>query len=388
MVVPAPENGLSADANIQTAEIDCKGRNQQHDPERFEPVAIIGMAMRLPGRVKNEKDFWNLLSEKKSGLCDIPQNRLNVHGFYDTSGMPGTIMVDKGYYLEDIDIQQFDTSVFSVSKKELEHMDPLQRQLLQVAYECFESAGVCSWRGSNTGCYIGEFGEDWHDLNAKETQHRSSYRATGFSDFALSNRISYEFDLHGPSMTIKTACSSAMVGLDLACKAIQKRECDSALVGGINLMISPATWMLLNDMGVLSPRGQSRTFDAGADGYGRGEGVNMILVKRLSHALRDNDPIRAIIRGTGVNSDGRTQGLFTPNPVAQAALIRHTYAAAGIQDLSETAVVECHGTGTPVGDPLEAEAIADCFGEAGMVITSVRYDCPLVRHAVGTQTDP
>lgn len=173
------------------------------------------------------------------------------------------------------------------------------------------------------------------------------------------------------SVTVKTACSSSLVGLDLACRAVQNGQCDSALVGGTSLIFSPTTYLALKDQGVLSPNGQCRSFDAAADGYARGEAVNMVLVKRLSHALRDNDPIRAIIRGTGVNIDGKTNGMLTPSPTAQAALIRHTYKAAGIKDLSQTAIVECHGTGTPVGDPIETEAIAQCFGDKGVVITSV-----------------
>ncbi|EDU45986.1 fatty acid synthase S-acetyltransferase [Pyrenophora tritici-repentis Pt-1C-BFP] len=345
-----------------------------------EPVAIIGMAMRLPGNVKGESDFWNLLSEKKSGLCDIPRNRFNLDGFYDSSGTRGTIPFTQGYFLDGVNIQNFDTTVFPTSKTELDRLDPAQRQLLQVAYECFESAGMSSWRGSNTGCYIGEFGEDWADVNAKETQHIGGYRATGFEDFALSNRISYEFDLRGPSMTVKTACSSSLVCLDLACEAIRNGKCDAALVGGINLIFSPTMWITLNDMELLSPRGQSRPFDATADGYARGEAVNMVLVRKLSSALRDKDSIRALIRGTGVNSDGRTLGMVVPNPLAQANLIRRTYSAAGIPNLSETAIIECHATGTQVGDSLEAKAIADCFGDKGIIITSVKAN---VGHAEG-----
>ncbi|KAH8677742.1 putative polyketide synthase [Xylariales sp. PMI_506] len=336
------------------------------------------MAMRLPGQVRSGDDFWNMLSQKRSGLCDVPKNRFNINGFYGASGTPGTIPVKQGYFLDTVEIEQFDSSVFPISKKELERLDPAQRQLLQVAYECFEDAGVCSWRGSNTGCYVGEFGEDWSDVNSKETQHRGGYRGTGFGDFAMSNRISYEFGLHGPSMTVKTACSSSLVALDLACRAIGSGECEVALVGGVSLIFSPTAWMALNDQQVLSPRGMCSTFDASADGYARGEAVNMILVKKLSHALRDNDPIRAIIRGSAVNSNGRTNGLLTPNPAAQEALIRRTYAAAGIKDLSETALFECHGTGTPVGDPLETEAVASCFGEKGIIITAVK---PNVGHS-------
>jgi acyl transferase domain-containing protein len=148
--------------------------------------------------VRNGEDFWNLLCQKKNALCEVPNDRFNVNGFHDGSSRFGTIPTNNGYFLEDVNIQEFDPSVFHIPKKELECLDPSQRQLLQVAYECMENAGVSSWRGSNIGCYIGCFGEDWQDLNAKETQHRGGYRATGYGDFALGNRISYEFDLRGP----------------------------------------------------------------------------------------------------------------------------------------------------------------------------------------------
>ncbi|KAI8630110.1 putative polyketide synthase [Xylariaceae sp. FL1651] len=350
----------------------------EHQAPLFEPIAIIGMAMRLPGHVRSDEDFWNLLTQKTNALCDVPRDRFNINGFYDGSRRSGTIPTNKGYFLEDIDIREFDPSVFPIPKKELERLDPSQRQLLQVAYECMENAGVTSWRGSDLGCYIGCFGEDWQDLNAKETQHKGGYRATGYGDFALGNRISYEFDLRGPSMTVKTACSSSLVCLDLACAAIRDGKCDGALVGGSSLIFSPTMWLALHDQGLLSPTGQCRTFDESADGYARGEAVNMILIKRASDALRDNDPIRAIIRGTSVNTDGRTQGMLIPSPVSQAALIRKTYAVAGINDLSKTAIVETHGTGTPVGDPLEAQAVAECFGDQGVTITSVK---PNVGHS-------
>lgn len=172
-------------------------------------------------------------------------------------------------------------------------------------------------------------------------------------------------------MTVKTACSSSLVCLDLACEAIRNGQCDTALVGGVSLLFSPTMWTALADQGLLSPTGQCNTFDACVDGYARGEAVNMILVKRLSHALRDQDPIRAIIRGTAVNANGRGKALVTPNPKAQAELIRRTYEVAGIKDLTDTAIFECHGTGTPIGDPLETEAVADCFGDKGVIITSV-----------------
>ncbi|GJN68105.1 type I Iterative Polyketide synthase (PKS) [Purpureocillium lilacinum] len=317
-----------------------------------EPIAVVGMAMRLPGNVRNGEEFWQLLVEKRNGLCDVPQDRYNVNGFHDPSGKPSTFRMNKGYFLQDVDIAQFDTSFFSLSKAELERLDPQQRQLLEVAYECMEDAGATSWRGSNTGCYVGVFGDDWQDLNAKETLHKGGYRVTGYDDFVLGNRISYEFDLHGPSMTVKTGW----------------------------LIFSPTMTLALSDQGVLSPSGICKTFDATADGYGRGEAVNAIYIKRLSQAIEDGDSIRAIIRGTSVNCDGRTQAMLTPSPTAQEALIRRAYEQAGIQDMSRTAMVECHGTGTSVGDPLEATAVANCFGDKGIYITSVK---PNVGHSEG-----
>lgn len=174
-------------------------------------------------------------------------------------------------------------------------------------------------------------------------------------------------------MTVKTACSSSLVCLDLACQAIRKGDCTSSLVCGVSLIFSPTMSLTLQDQGVLSPSGQCKSFDASADGYGRGEAVNAIYIKRLSDALRDGDNVRAVIRGSSVNDDGRTAGMLTPSPVAQEKLIRRAYQQAGIRDLSRTGFVECHGTGTKVGDPLEVKAVAKCFGTDGVIITSVGF---------------
>ncbi|RAH64406.1 type I polyketide synthase [Aspergillus aculeatinus CBS 121060] len=343
-------------------------------------IAIVGMAMRLPGKVRNAEDFWRLLVEKRSGLCEVPPDRYNSDAFHDPDGKLGTIRAKQGYFLQEVDIRQFDNTVFTTSKKELQRLDPEQRQLLEVVYECFENAGTTSWRGSKVGCYVGVFGEDWLDLNAKETQHMGGYRFTGYGDFVLSNRVSYEFDLHGPSMTVKTGCSSSLVCLDLACKAIRAGDCESALVCGTSLIFSPTMTLALSDQGLLSPTGTCKTFDAAADGYARGEALNAVYIKKASQAIQDGDHIRAIIRGTRVNCDGRTQGMTIPSTAAQEALIRETYEACGLYDVSQTALVECHGTGTPVGDPREAAAVANCFGEKGVIIMSVK---PNVGHSEG-----
>lgn len=172
-------------------------------------------------------------------------------------------------------------------------------------------------------------------------------------------------------MTIKTGCSSALVGLDLACQAIRNGDCEGALIGGVNLIFSPTMTLALSEQGVLSPTGTCKTFDAAADGYARGEAVNMVYVKRLSQALQDGDPIRAVIRGTSVNCDGRTQGMITPSSTSQEVLIRRAYESARIKNLSDTALFECHGTGTSIGDPIETAAVGRCFGDKGIIITSV-----------------
>ncbi|PHH74538.1 hypothetical protein CDD82_4896 [Ophiocordyceps australis] len=345
-----------------------------------EPIAIVGMGMRLPGHVYNGEDFWRMLTEKRNGLCRIPQDRFNVAGFQGEIGQPGTIPMTQGYYLQDMDMRQFDTSFFSLSKGELRDMDPQQRQLLQVAYECMEDAGATSWQGGAIGCYVGVFSCDWQDLNAKDAEQTGVNRIICQEDFMLANRVSYEFDLRGPSMTVKTACSSSLVSLDMACAAIRQGDCDGALVCGSSLIMSPTTMLALQDMGVLSASGTCRTFDALADGYGRGEAFNAVYIKRLSRAIEDGDSIRAVIRGTSVNCDGRSNAMLMPSSASQEALIRRAYEQAGISDLSATAVFECHGTGTRIGDPLETAAVANCFGDEGIIITSVK---PNVGHSEG-----
>lgn len=174
------------------------GQPQPPSNEALEPIAIVGMAMRLPGGVHNAEEFWDMLVKKKDGLCRVPKDRYNVDGFYSATIRPGTLQTTEGYYLKDVNLQHFDTSFFSISKKELERLDPQQRQLLEVTWECMQNSGATDWQGKNIGCFVGVFGEDWLDLNAKETQHVGGYRVTGYGDFVLGNRLSYEYNLHGP----------------------------------------------------------------------------------------------------------------------------------------------------------------------------------------------
>lgn len=351
------------------------------------PIAIVGMGMRLPGGVNGESDFWDLLVNKKNGRCVVPADRYNIDAFYSPTGGPGTVKTKHGYFLQHVDLQHLDASFFSMGRSEVEKLDPQQRLLLEVIWECMENAGQVGWRGKNIGCYVGVFGEDWLDMAAKDTQNAGIYRISGSGDFAISNRMSYEYDLKGPrylpracqsvtkltrlSMTIRTGCSSSLIGLHEACQAIYSEECHSAVVAGTNMIMTPTMTVAMTEQGVLSPSGLCKTFDAEADGYGRGEAINAVYIKRLSDAIQDGDPVRAVIRATATNCDGKTPGMACPSSEAHESMIRRAYQVARLPDLSKTAFVECHGTGTAVGDPLEIAAVANVFERNGIFIGSV-----------------
>ncbi|KAH0559953.1 hypothetical protein GP486_003528 [Trichoglossum hirsutum] len=363
-------NGASSDMNgTSNNAVD----SPQCDSTCFSgPVAIVGMAMRLPGNVTTADAFWSLLLQKKSTRCPIPPSRYSTSGFFSSQPKTGTVSAEEGYFLADTDLQCLDTSFFSMSRAEVELLDPQQRQLLEVVWECLENAGETGWRGKEIACFVGVFGEDWQDLHSKDVQEGGMYRVTGIGDFVLANRISYEYDFKGASMTIKTGCSSAMISLHMACRALQNGDCTSAIVGGTNLIMTPTMTIAMDDQHILSRTGSCKSFDAAADGYARGEAINAIYLKRLDDAIRDGDPIRAVIRGTSTNCDGKTPGIVHPSSESHEALIRRAYKAAGLRDIAKTAYVECHGTGTTIGDPLEAQAIANVFGENGVYIGSAK----------------
>lgn len=245
-----------------------------------------------------------------------------------------------------------------------------------------EDAGETNWRGKRIGCYMGNFGEDWLEMFSKESQQYGLYRATGYGDFMLPNRISYEFDIHGPSMIIRTACSSALVALHEACQSITRGDCVSAIVGGANIILAPNMTCAMSEQGVLAVDGSCKTFSADANGYARGEAINAVFIKSLADALRDGNPVRAVIRSTASFSDGKSPaGVSAPNWVTQEQMMRRAYELAGITDFSKTAFVECHGTGTPIGDPIETKAVGKVFGSAnGVYIGSVK---PNLGHSEG-----
>ncbi|KAG6359701.1 hypothetical protein INS49_010753 [Diaporthe citri] len=264
------------------------------------------------------------------------------------------------------DVDRFDAAFFNISKKEAEAVDPQQRLLLEVVYEALESAGynLEKFAGRNVGVYTGVMTTDYRSLSERDELNASQYAATGNAGSIIANRISYFYDFHGPSMTVDTACSASLVALHQAVLGLRTGETEMACVAGVNLMLTPEQFISESDLHMLSPTGHCQMWDARADGYARGEGVVAIFIKTLSRALADGDNIQAVIRHTGVNSDGKTQGITMPNPAAQAALIRQTYERSGLDPRNPNhrpQYFEAHGTGTPAGDPREARAIAEAF---------------------------
>ncbi|RDW89916.1 type I polyketide synthase [Aspergillus mulundensis] len=343
------------------------------------PVAICSMAMRLPGGIRDDEALYRFLVNKGDARSVTPANRYNVNAYYSPHGKPGTVITKHGYFLDDVDFAQFDHSMFTAAAAEAELMDPNQRLVLEVVREALERAGE-NWRGKPIGTYVGMFTEDWQEIHHKDSNFFHPYLMMGTLDFALANRVSYEYDLRGPSVMYKTACSSAGIGLHEALEAIRRGHISSAVVAGTNLILAPGLTVSMSLLMALSPEGSSKSFDATADGYARGEAVTALYIKRLDEAIRDGNPIRAVIRSSAAGADGRSKGgMANPNPDAHETIIRKAYALAGL-DMSQTAMVEAHGTGTPVGDPIEVEAIARCFGEYGAYLGAVK---PNLGHSEG-----
>ncbi|KAI0508642.1 hypothetical protein F5B22DRAFT_658952 [Xylaria bambusicola] len=325
-----------------------------------EPIAICGLGLRLPGGIRSGEAFWDVIYHGKDLRGPIPADRFNVESFGNSLGNKAVIKTRYGYFLDE-ELGVFDPSFTSISREELAKTDPQQRKVLEVFRECLENAGETNWRSRPIGVYVGTFGDDWLLNVSRESQIKGGYNLC--CDLMIANRISYEFDLQGPSQVIKTGCSASLIALHEACRALQNRDCSAALVCGTSLIMGPYVFSVMSSEGILSPEGSCKTFDASADGFARADAINAVFLKRLPDAIRDGNPIRAIIRNTGNNSNGKSQGLFSPKASAQEALIRH-----------------CHGTGTPTGDQIETSAIGNVFGERGILIGSVK---PNVGHSEG-----
>jgi acyl transferase domain-containing protein/acyl-CoA synthetase (AMP-forming)/AMP-acid ligase II/acyl carrier protein len=321
-----------------------------------EPIAIVGIGCRFPG-ADGPAAFWRLLSGGVDAISEVPPDRWDADAFYDPDpSVPGTAVTRQGGFLREVD--QFDHRFFAISPRESAQMDPQQRLLLEVAWEALEDAGQVPDRlaGSRTGVFVGISTNDYGYLRLGQPGLVDAYTGTGNALSIGANRLSYFFDFHGPSMAIDTACSSSLVGVDLACRSLRDGECSMALAGGVNVMLSPALSINFTKARLMAPDGRCKTFDAGADGYVRGEGAGVVVLKPLGKALADNDPIHAVIRGTATNSDGRTNGLIAPSGRSQQAVLTEAYRRAGLSP-GAAQYVEAHGTGTSLGDAIEATAL-------------------------------
>ncbi|WP_231384346.1 type I polyketide synthase [Mycobacterium sp. UM_WGJ] len=331
-------------------------------PAADEPIAIVGIGCRFPG-ADGPEEFWRLLSGGADATSDVPADRWDVDAFYNPDpSVPGTAVTRRGGFLGQVD--QFDFQFFGISPRESAQMDPQQRLLLEVAWEALEDAGQVpdELAGSRTGVFVGISTNDYGFLRLGQPQLVDAYTGTGNALSIAANRLSYTFDFHGPSMSIDTACSSSLVAVDLACRSLRDGECSMALAAGVNVILSPALAINFSKARVMAPDGRCKTFDADADGYVRGEGAGVVVLKPLSRALEDNDPVYAVIRGSATNSDGRTNGLIAPSGRAQEHVVAEAFRRAGLP-AGAVQYVEAHGTGTSIGDAIEANALGTALAE-------------------------
>lgn len=360
------------------------------DQRSPEPIAVIGMACRFPGGAGTPEAFWRVLTSGADTVGEIPGDRWSWRQFYNADPkVAGTHYVRHGSFLENV--ADFDPEFFGISGREADALDPQHRLLLELSWEALERAGVApqQLRHSQTGVYVGIGQNDYAQLRlfGGRPDRISPYDGTGSSFCFSAARLSYVLGLHGPSMAIDTACSSGLVALHLACQALRTGECAQALAGGVQLVLSPEVTIYLSRIGALSPDGRSKAFSAAADGYGRGEGGGVLVLKRLSDAQRDGDAVLAVIPGSAVNHDGPSSGLTVPNGLAQAQLVREAIRRAGLEP-GDVDWVEAHGTGTVLGDPIELTALADVFPSAGrdgrpLYVSSVKANIGHLEAAAG-----
>jgi acyl transferase domain-containing protein/acetyl esterase/lipase len=356
-----------------------------------EPIAIVGIGCRFPGGAHSGAEFWKLLCAGFDAIGEVPSDRWSPANFYDPDPRtPGKTAVRLGGYVQQR-IQLFDAAFFGISPREAACLDPQQRLLLEVTWEAFEDAGLPPERlvGGDTGVFSGGFMQDSASIQMGYLNRDliGQHTSVGASLTMLSARISYVFDLRGPSISVDTACSSSLVATHYACNSLWNRECSQALVAGVNMMFNPAVPIALTKAGFLSPDGRCKAFDASANGYVRSEGAGVVVLKPLSAALRDRDRVYALIRGSAVNQDGRSDGITQPNQDAQEALLREAFSRANVSPHA-VQYVEAHGTGTPVGDKTEAGALAAVVGAgrepgAPCVVGSVKTNLGHMEGAAG-----
>ncbi len=330
--------------------------------EKREPVAIIGMGCRFPGHSNNPEAYWKVLRDGVDAIREVPRDRWDVDAFYDPDpDCPGKMYTRKGGFLDDVD--KFDASFFGISPRETLKTDPQQRLVLEASWEALENAAIApkSLLNTQTGVFIGITNYDYARIVERAgLDCIDAYHLTGNCLNFAAGRVAYSFGFQGPTMAVDTACSTSGVTIHLACQSLRNRECNLALAGGVNLILSPEISITSTKARTLSPDGYCKTFDAAANGYVRGEGCGIVVLKRLSDALADGDRIHAVIRGSAVNQDGASSGITVPNKLAQAEVMRQALERAGL-DPSHVDYVEAHGTGTSLGDPIEVRALASVY---------------------------
>src|SRR4051812_20307803 len=326
-------------------------------------IAIIGIGCRFPGGINHPDALWKLLVEGREAVTEVPADRWNVERFYDAEpGIVGKSIARRGGFVDGIDL--FDRHFFSISAREAPYVDPQHRLLLETAWEAIEDAGMVLdfEKGTDLGVFVGISHNDYQVIQGTpwDSHGISPHSPTGTAHSIAANRISYCLNLRGPSVAMDTACSSALTAIYGACEHIRSGRGDIALAGGVTVMITPGGFIGFSQASMLSPDGRCKAFDASASGFVRGEGAGMVLLKRLSQAIADGDPIQGVIVGTAINQDGHTNGIMLPSPEAQTRLVQEACRDAAISP-AQIGFVEAHGTGTAVGDPIEAHVLAEAL---------------------------
>src|SRR5512139_415811 len=345
---------------------DMRSKLDAMERAKTEPIAVIGMGCRFPGSANSPEAFWQLLREGRDAIREVPPERWDIDEYYDPDpDAPGKMYVRKSGFIDQVD--HFEPQFFGISPREAMSMDPQQRLLLEVSWEALENAGIIPDKlaGSQTGVFIGISTTDYSSLYMKhgELAQIDVYLGTGTSFSVAAGRLAYTLGLHGPTFALDTACSSSLVAVHLACQSLRAGQASLALAGGVSLILAPEGTVSMSKAHALAPDGHSKAFDASADGYARGEGCGVIVLKRLSDALADGDNILALIRGTAINHDGKSSGLTVPNGQAQQAVIQAALADSGGVEPHQVHFVEAHGTGTQLGDPIEVRALGAALGQ-------------------------
>jgi acyl transferase domain-containing protein/acyl carrier protein len=348
-------------AFLKLEEMDAKLKSIES--ARTEPIAVIGIGCRFPGKVNDPDSLWELLRNGVDAISEVPPSRWDINAFYDPDKeTPGKMATRYGGFIDGVD--EFDPGFFGISPREAKGLDPQQRLLLEVSWEALENAGYADQKleNSRTGVYFGLCTHDYENLRLrqKNLSGLDVHYASGIACSIASGRLSYFLGLHGPSVSIDTACSSSLVALHLACQSLRSKETNMALAGGSNIILLPDNTIAMSRAGMMAPDGRCKTFDASADGFIRSEGCGVVVLKRLSDSIADGDNIYAVVRASAVNHDGPSSGLTVPNGPAQEEVIRDALKNAGVDPL-DVGYVECHGTGTSLGDPIEVNSLMNVY---------------------------